>query len=203
MDEQKTIEPTVEETKTVFENDIQTAKEEDLDKLRDEKIFPLADDCLSDLVDLGFPGEVDGKTNLGPVTLSILDRALEADLNHITELPYLFQRMLTILSELNKTVQESEFTPIDDARYNEIAKTVLSRASTPDILGEINHIFAEENLNKFEVNYVMQLIFTTFQNIQQSVMSSVDTSMKKAEEQIWGCDLESVTLKQIDRMLKG
>lgn len=177
---------------------------EDLDKLRDEKVLPMVNECLGTVAELGFPGEVEGQTDLRPVGEKLLKTMLDADLNHLTEAPYLFQNMLTNLSTLNKVIQEATFIAIDDARYNEIAKKAFSFVTLgeTEMLEAVNKLFDEEKLNKFEVSHVTNLIFSTFKAVQQTVMSSVDTSMKKAEEKIWGCDIEQVTMKMIDEKLK-
>jgi hypothetical protein len=179
----------------------------DLDKLRDEKIFPLAETCLDDMADLMFPREVDGKTDMKPIILKILEREKDADLNLTTETTYLFQVMLKYVHALNKAVQSTVVVEIDEERMNEVAKRMfaLLKDHTDEeatIVEKMNEIVSEYKLNKFEINYAKDIIFNSFNAVQSSVASSIESSLQQAEEKLIGCKMEEITMGKLDSILK-
>lgn len=188
-------------------NIVEEPVEIDLEKQRDDKCIPVAHAMFADIATDMISPDANIEVDYNPVLTKLLGKAVEADLNLVTENPYVFQLMLGMLSALNKTVQECEVTPIDDVRYGEIARKILTIVSEANVtVGEVtpeqtsadflpvkerlNALFAEEKMSFMEIKYVMETIFKSFETVQTFFMTAVDQSVVKLEERLM--DIESI-----------
>lgn len=197
------------------------SNEKTLDQLRDEKCIPVAHGILNDIaVDL-IPADANEKVDYNPILLKILQRNLEADLNITSDIPYVFQLVLGVLSGLNKTVQGVNTVPIDDVRYGAIGKKVLGILATANITiaekvdpeqvdkefapvaEQLSALFAEEKLSMLEVKYIMDNIFESFNTVQNIHMTSIAQSTERAEAKLFGVEfMTDMTLGKLDKVLK-
>lgn len=191
----------------------------DLDKLRDEKVIPVAKMVLNDLAVGMIPTGEDIVGNFQEVTMQIMRRALDADFNILLENTYLFQLLTTVLGQFTTTMLECDMAQPDDARYITLAKEVLTilateniaigeldeekfKASFADVKSRLNDLFAHENLNFFEVKYIMANIMQSYSTVQQTFSNGVDNSVKRMETKILGIeDMSDLTMKKLDETL--
>lgn len=180
----------------------------DLDKLREEKIGPLAEACLIDLADLMFPEEVDGKRNLDEAVLAILKKSRDADLNLTTETSHLFKTMLKSLTFLGDAIQKAEIAEVKEDEYNRVAKEIFSilkdsTCTEEDAIAVVERTFNERGYTRLEAAYIRELIFTVFSSVNTSYSSSIEKSMERAEEKLFGCGMSEISMKKLDDVLNS
>lgn len=189
--------------------------------MRDEKCIPVARAVLNDMAVDMIPKNANEKVDFNPISLKILQRALDADLNIATENSYIFQLILGVLSGLNTTVQATVTVPIDDVRYGGIAKKILDIVATADLkMGsvtpeettamfvpvkeQINALFAVEKLSMLEVKYVMDNIFASFKTVTEIFNASVERSAARAEAKMFGVEsMTDLSMKRLEEVLKS
>ncbi len=190
-----------------------------LDKVRDEKCVPIARQIFSDLVTDLLPKDTN-PIDLNPLAIKILGYGRDGDLNIASEVSYVFQLVLGVLTALNTTVQKATTTPIDEVRFFNIGSKILDIVSkanvkignvTPDettadfapILEQINTLFAEEKLTLIEIKYVMDNVFNLFTVVNNVVSGSIEKSSEMAEAHLFGVEaMSDLTLGRLDSILK-
>lgn len=195
----------------------------DLEALRDERCLPVARLVLSDMAaDLiaGDDVEDEGKVDNRMLAEKFLTHMFDADLNTTTETPYVPQLILGVLAALNACVQEATVFPIDEKRLNAIARKILvmiaeqgqaidltkkaeeNREAYASVTVFFNDLFAAEELTYIEIKYIMDKIFTSFTILHNLVSGSLEDSMKRAEQKLFGVSaMSEVTMKKIDEVL--
>jgi hypothetical protein len=199
----------------IVEKPVEEQPELDLDALRDEKCFPVARTMFNDLVTDMMPLNPNEKVDYTPVLTKLLAHSVDADLNLVTENPYVFQLMLGMLTGLNKTLQECDTVPVDDVRYATIVNKMLAIVAeanvrigsvTPEettadfavVKEKLNALFKEENLSRLEIDYIKDSMFAAFQAVQQGFSSAVDSAVVKVEEKLLGIEaMSDLTMKMI------
>lgn len=186
---------------------VEQVPEVDLEKVRDEKCFPIAQGVLEDMAELMMPLSNDSAAFHAP-TMKILQRMLDADTNLVSENPYVFQLVLGAVSGMNTALQSCTTVPMDDDRYSEIAKkmlTILAKGKvklgtlTPEesvvvftpIKDELNVLIAEEQLTRLELKYIVDNILASFKLMQGMFSDSIESSTQKMEAKILGLDAMS------------
>lgn len=192
-----------------------------LDVLRDEKVVPVARGVLVDMATDLLPNIADEGADYSGMVTKLMTRVLEADLNIVTENPYLLQLVLGVVAGLNKTVNSMELTPIDEQRYMDIGRKILSIVATANIpMGgttmtpdeetaafvpvkeQLATLFAAEKLNLMEVQYIMNQVFDSFQAVQNTFMVTVANFSQKAEAKALGLeDFGDLSMKKINDVL--
>jgi hypothetical protein len=193
----------------------------DLEKLRDEKCIPLANEIVSDMAKEMMPEDANEKVDYTGIATKIMQKFLDADTNITTENEYVFQLILGAFAGLNGAIQDTDVLPIDNKRYGKIATKVIDILANSGIefgptpkekmketysvlLPELNKLFAEEKLTILEVKYISDAIFESFKTVQSLVGKSVEGSVKKAEEKLFGVDdMGEITMKKLDEVLKS
>lgn len=190
------------------------------EKARDAKCIPVARWILNDMAMLMIPENANDKIDFTPIVLKMLGRTLEADMNIATEVSYVPQLILSVLSGLNKAVQECDFTPVDDVRYGKIAKQILSivavadirmNAVTPEesaadfapVKEQLKALFTAEKLSLLEIKYVMDtFIFNSFTTVNNIFSKSLQDSTERAEAKLFGVEsMSDLTMKKLDGVL--
>lgn len=215
-DETTTPEVPVVETPVVPETPVPN-----LDELRDQHCLPVAQGVLEDIAEKLLPEVIDGTFTWTPLVTKILERSLEADLNITTEVSYIPQLVLSALSGLNTAMQDCEATPVDELRYVGIAKKLLVMIAEahltltkikPEeqvlefapIKEKISILVKEENLNRLEVKYIMDMVFESFKRVSSIFEHSLGQSVARAESKIFGVEsMSDVTMKKLDGFLKA
>lgn len=191
----------------------------DLDEARDEKCMPIARAILSDMVAELLPEDLNSKVDFHPITLKILQKYLDADLNMTTDTPYIPQLILGALSGLNGAANGAEMKPVDDVRYGTITRRILKvlyDANLPmtnikkeemdtvyaPLRVELSKIFLEESMTVIEVKYVMDNIFMAFNTLTNMLQVSLEESSKRAEAKLFGIsDITDLTMKKLQEVL--
>lgn len=186
----------------------------DLNKERDERCIPVAKVLLGEI-------SHDLTTESGPKTLALksLSIMLEKDLNIVTDVPYIPQLILKALSGLNSAINTCILEPIDTEKYTRITNEILVILAESDVkIGDITpmeemkefipvkekiqEIVSREKLNEFEVKHIMDNIFNYFQAMEKMLMTSIETSSKKAEAKLFELDdLDDLTMKKLNDVL--
>lgn len=194
--------------------------EVDLDALRDEKCIPVAKEILGFLATDLIPLNPNEPVNYKPLALKIIGEFFKADLVISTEVSYVPQVILGVLSGLNTTVQQCDLEPSDIARYDAIAKKILAIVFTASIrMGrdanadthkedfvpvkeQLNALFKEEKVTMFELKYIMDTIFSSFTALNNIVSSSIEASSARAEAKLFGVEsMDELTIKKLDEVL--
>lgn len=197
------------------------ADEQNLEVLRDEKVVPVARGVLVDTATDLLPNTADSSADYSGMVTKVMQRVLDADLNVVTENPYLFQLILGVFAGLNKTVNSMELTPIDEQRYMDIGRKMLAIVATANIpIGgttmtdeeqtaafvpvkeQLGQLFMNEKLNLMEVKYIMDQIFDSFSAVQNTFMVTVANFSQKAEAKALGLeDFSDLSMKKINDVL--
>lgn len=192
-----------------------------LDVLRDEKVVPVVRGVLIDMATDLLPNTADSGADYSGMVTKVMQRVLDADLNVVTENPYLFQLILGVTAGLNKVVNTMELTPIDEQRYMDIGRKILSilatanipiggTAMTPDeeekafapVKEQLSTLFTTEKLNLMEVQYIMNQVFDSFNAVQNTFMVTVANFAQKAEAKALGLeDYGDLSMKKINDVL--
>lgn len=195
----------------------------DLEKIRDERCLPVARLVLNDLAADLIPeeaGEDAGKIDARGLAEKMLTHMFDADLNTTTETPYVPQLVLGMLAGLNACVQEATVYPIDESRLNAIARKILAnmaeqgqtidltkkveenREAYAPITAFLNDVFAAEELTYIEIKYIMDKIFNSFTILNNLVSGSLEDSMKRSEQKLFGVsDMSEITMKKLHEIL--
>lgn len=192
--------------------------EPNLDALRDERCIPVAKEVLklisTELIAETADQSID-KTDLARKVLVLMR---DADLNTTTETTYVPQLILGALAGLNAAVQAATVYPIDEERLNAIACRILVKLAETDIdltkkaeenmegyapIKEfLNETFALEELTYIEIKFIMDKIFMSFTVLNNLVSGSLEDSMKRAEEKLFGVEaMSDITMKKLDAVL--
>ena len=193
----------------------------DLDALRDERCTPVVKLVMNDLASDLIPeeSEDEGKIDTRALAGKVLTHMCEADLNTTTDTPYVPQLILGLLAGLNACVQKATVFPIDEKRLNVIARKIIAnlaeQAQTIDVtkkyedapeqydgvMAFLNDIFAAEELTYIEIKYVMDKILMSFSVLNNLVSGSLEDSMRRAEEKLFGMPMGDITMKKLDDVL--
>lgn len=191
------------------------APEVDLEKKRDEKCIPVARAMFADIASDMIQPDADISDKENPLLSKLLQKGVDADLNLVTENPYVFQLMLGQLAGMHKTVQECEVIPIDDVRYGTIASKMLQIVSdsnvtlgsvTPEettadfvpVKEKLDALFIEEKLSHLEVKYIMEGIFKSFETLNSFFDAAVNQSLTRIEEKLMDVDsISDITMGMI------
>jgi hypothetical protein len=188
--------------------------EKTAEEIRDEKCFPVTQAILEGMAKNLL--EEDGVKNTAVATLSLL---LEQDLNVTTDVSYIPQLILGALSGVNATVQVCDMAPLDEEKYNNVAKKILGILAdtkikigfNPDevstvfagIKDKLSALFLEEKLNSLEVKHIMDNILSAFNAFNNMLASSIEMSSEKATAKLFELDVTSdLTMKKLDEVLK-
>ena len=188
--------------------------EKTAEEIRDEKCFPVTQAILEGMAKNLL--EEDGVKNTAVATLSLL---LEQDLNVTTDVSYIPQLILGALSGVNATVQVCDMDPLDEEKYNNVAKKILGILAdakikigfNPDevstvfagIKDKLSALFLEEKLNSLEVKHIMDNILSAFNAFNNMLASSIEMSSEKATAKLFELDATSdLTMKKLDEVLK-
>lgn len=192
-----------------------------LDQLRDEKVVPVARGVLVDMATDLLPNTADESADYSGMVTKVMQRVLDADLNIVQENSYLFQLLLGVTASLNKTVNTMELASIDEQRYMDIGRKMLSILATANIpMGgatmtleeetaafapvkdQLSQLFTTEKLNLMEVQYIMNQIFDSFNAVQNTFMVTVANFAQKAEAKALGLeDYGDLSMKKINDVL--
>ncbi len=202
QEEAKAVEPTAEE-------------------LRDERVVPVAQGVLADLASEVSAADINKETDLTSIVIKVLKRGLAADLNLVTENPYVFSLVLGSYSALSTVVQKCRLTDTDDARFGKIGGEILSllvNANVPMgakvtkaqqeeaaevVQPHLEEIFAREKLTWLEVKYIMEGLFRSLKSIEQVYMSNIELSVKRMEAKILGLeDMGDLSMSLLDATLQ-
>src|ERR1035437_6660207 len=139
--------------------------EKTLDEIRDEKCFPVTQAILEGMAKNLL--EEDGVKN---TVLGALELSFQEDLNIVTDMSYIPQLILGALSGVNATVQVADTIPLDEDKYNKIAKAILVILAEekikidfkPDevstvfagIKNKLSALFLGEKINSLEVKHI-------------------------------------------------
>lgn len=208
------------EPKQTVEEITTPSSEIDLDKARDEKCIPIARAMLGDMVTDFLPEDPHGKTlDHRKLVTKFLSRSLEANLNITTEVSYLTQLVLGVLSGVNATVQTCTLTPIDQERYTRISQGMLKIMAESDVpmtnikkedmekvyalvKVKLNELFATENATQLDVKYVMDNLLQGFTSVNNLFSQSLEQSSQKAEAKLFGIDqMNDLTIGKINEVL--
>lgn len=190
----------------------------DLEKARDEKCIPIARSMFQDIVDgFGNDGAEDNSTT--PITMKIMQKALTADLNISTEVPYLFQLVLGIFSGLNSTIQKVTASPTDIDRYASLTRRMLAIVAAANVkignvipedtekdfapvLTQINDLFKAENVTSVEIKFIMDNIFQSYTRLTNTFNELLAQSSQKAEAKLFGIEFMSdLTMAKLNEVL--
>ena len=188
--------------------------EKTAEEIRDEKCFPVTQAILEGMAKNLL--EEDGVKSTAVATLSLL---LEQDLNVTTDVSYIPQLILGALSGVNATVQVCDMDPLDEEKYNNVAKKILGILAdakikigfNPDevatvfarIKDKLSALFLEEKLNSLEVKHIMDNILSAFNAFNNMLASSIEMSSEKATAKLFELDATSdLTMKKLDEVLK-
>ena len=176
--------------------------EKTAEEIRDEKCFPVTQAILEGMAKNLL--EEDGVKSTAVATLSLL---LEQDLNVTTDVSYIPQLILGALSGVNATVQVADTIPLDEEKYNRVAKNILSILATekinigfkPDevstvfsgIKDKLSALFTEEKINSLEAKHIMENLLTSFGAFNNLLASSIEMSTEKATAKVFGIDATS------------
>lgn len=185
----------------------------DLEKARDEKCVPVAREILAEMVTGLLADDRD------PLLLSILQKSLDADMNITTEAQYLFQLLLGAFSGLNTTLHSLELTPVDETRYTAIGNEILAILSESDVRltnikpediekdfaaakVKLQELFTREKLTRIELSYLVERIFTSITDVNNSFSAKIEQSLARAEAKIFGVEsMSDITVKHVNDVL--
>jgi hypothetical protein len=196
-----------------------STENEDLEKVRDDKCFPVARALMDEMAISLMPKDPNQLVDYKEIKLKTLSLFLDADLNVATEVSYIPQLILTVLSGLNAAVHGCAIPLTDEARYSEIASKILGILAkaqipfgslTPDELtssfapvqDQLNALFAEEKLSLMEVRYVMDQLFDSFKTFTSELSQAIENATRRAESKALGIDeMDDLTLKKLNDFL--
>lgn len=198
------------------------AVEPDLEKERDDRVIPVVRGFLVDMAAQMIPEDANKEVNYLPVSLAMLKRALEADLNITTDNAYAFQMIKGVFVGLSATVQQLKpSTEIDDVRFGRIAKQILGivaaadigltpktpeevEASFASIKEQLQALFDAEKLSWMEIKYIMDNIFAAFEDVTNLFNRKVESALESAEAKAMGVEFMSdLTMSKLDTFLKA
>jgi hypothetical protein len=185
----------------------------DLEKVRDDKCVPVVRAILAEM-----PATLLAD-NIDPLVLSILQKALDTDMNITTEAQYLFQLLLGGFSGLNTTLHSLSLEPVNDVRYTDISQKILQILSdanvrltgvkADDIVKDfakakvqLQELFTTEKLTLIDLNYIVEKIFTAVTVVNNKVQENLASSTARAEAKIFGVEsMSDVTVKHVNDVL--
>ena len=188
----------------------------DLEKERDIKCTAIARDILKEFSTTPINVEENHKI----LALKILSLMLNADLNITSEVSYVPQLLLGVLSGLNQTIQGCKILENDDARYDRITNQIITLVSnanirmgklTPEevttdfvtVKEELDKLFATEKLTRLEVKYLIDNLFESFTSINNLLSRSIESSTERMECKILGIEsMGDLKLQKLDSVLK-
>lgn len=194
----------------------------DLEQLRDDRTVPVAIGVIADIANDESMMNIKDQADFTGVLMSILKRALDADLNLTTDNPYIFQLVLGAYGAFSSVIQKAKMPDADDERFAKISQKLLKllvaanipmgRNVTPQdqekaaesIQPQLEEIFASENLTWIEVKYIMEGLFRTLKGVESLYQRNVDMSLQRMEAKILGVEsMTDVTMQKLDETLKA
>lgn len=191
--------------------------EKNLEQLRDEKCIPIVRSIMEEMGN----GLINSENNQTVLALKSISLMLDSDLTISTEVSYIPQLILRLLSEMNNTFQSCELKEDDDERYGTIANKILSILSKANIRlddcskeeiasdfeavkVELNKLFAEENLTRLELRHIKDMITDSFTTLNNTIQESLVNATQRAESKSFGIEsMDDLTLKKLDEFLKS
>lgn len=199
-----------------------TPTQPDLEALRDEKVIPVARGVLTDMAGEISSTDVNEDTDFTSILVKILRRGLAADLNLVTDNPYVFQLILGSYSAFSSIIQKCKFSEAQDIRYSNIGRELLGILSSTDVpMGtkvtakdqeaafeavqdQIQAIVDREKLTWLEMKYIMEGLFRSLKSTEQLYNNNVDLSVKRMEAKILGLeDITDLTMSKLDATLQA
>ena len=191
-----------------------TEENKNLEAERDARCFPVAQAILEGMAKNLL--EEDGVKN---TSLGALELTLQQDLNIVTDMSYIPQLILNALSGVNATVQVADTVPLDEEKYNGIAKKILAilaeekinigfgkddvEKTFSGIKDKLSALFLEEKVNLLEVKYIMEKILENFGAFNNMLANSIEMSTEKATAKVFELEATSdLTMKKLDEVLK-
>lgn len=194
----------------------------DLEALRDEKVIPVARGVLVDMAGEISSTDVNEDTDFTSILVKILRRGLAADLNLVTDNPYVFQLILGSYSAFSSIIQKCKFSEAQDIRYSNIGRELMGILSSTDVpMGtkvtakeqeaafeavqdQIQAIVDREKLTWLEMKYIMEGLFRSLKSTEQLYNNNVDLSVKRMEAKILGLeDITDLTMSKLDATLQA
>lgn len=185
----------------------------DADKLRDEKCIPVARAILSEIPATLLADDID------PLVLSILQKALDMNMNITTEAQYLFQLILGGFSGLNTILHTLVLEPVDEERYVAISQKILqiladsnvrlTGATTEEVEKDLTdakvqlqELFTAEKLTSIDLDYIVEKILSAVATVNNKVSDNLASSTSRAEAKIFGVEsMDEITVKHVNDVL--
>jgi hypothetical protein len=185
----------------------------DADVARDEKCIPVARAILSEMPTTLLADNID------PLVLSILQKALDTDMNITTEAQYVFQLLLGGFSGLNTTLHALALEPVDEVRYTTISNKILQiladsnvrltgvkadevEADWASAKVQLQELFTDEKLTKIDLDYIVEKIFTAVTVVNNKVSENLASSTSRAEAKVFGLtSMDEITVKHVNDVL--
>jgi len=122
-----------------------------------------------------------------------LQKGQDKDLNEATKARN--DRCIPIAEELIVKIGNYKAIVGSD-KHKEIAENYSLLTS------EILQLLLEKEVIFDETNYIMKLVLEHYQTTQDFLVQSLNKSMERATEKVWGKETGKVTLLDIDKILK-
>lgn len=193
----------------------------DYEKERDDRVIPVAVGVISDIANDESMMNIKTQADFTEVLMKILKRALDADLNLVTDNTYVFQLVLGAYGAFSSVVQKAKMPEADDERFAKISQKLLQLLVAANIpMGgkvtaqeqekaaaviqpQLEEIFANENLTWLEIKYIMEGLFRTLKGVESLYQRNVDLSLQRMEAKILGVEaMSDVTMSKLNTILK-
>lgn len=192
-----------------------------LEQERDARVLPVVQGVIEDLSGIDTAVKVNDRSEFTNVLISIIKRALAADLNLTTDNPYVFQLVLGAFGAFNQFVMSCKTVDSEDLRFSKIAHEIMvlfSGAKIPfgmtvktedqvtaleSIRPQMEEIFAREMLTKLEITYILEGLLNAVKVTEQVFSQNVEDSVKRAEAKILQIpDMMDLTMTKLDWALQ-
>lgn len=193
----------------------------DLDKERDDRVIPVAQGVIEDLAGQTASLDINDKSEFTNVIIKILNRSLDADLNLVTDNPYVWQLIIGAFGAFTQVVMDSKMADSQDARYSKIAHEIMSllagakvpmgmNVKTQDqvdalqsIKPQLEEIFAREMLTRLEVTHILEGLMNAMKVTNQVFENNVRNAVDRMEAKILQIDdMSDLTMRKLDTTLK-
>lgn len=192
-----------------------------LEQQRDLRVVPVAQSTIEVIAGQNTAVDVNDRSEFTNVILSILQKSLDADLNIVTDVPYIFQLILSVYSAFNTVALAAKKPDVDMARFSKIAHEMmglLASAKAPmgdgvkpedqvtaleGIKPQLEELFSRENITQLELSYILESLMHTLKVTNDSFQQQIQRSVDRAEAKVWRLDdFSDLTLKKLDKVLQ-